>query len=145
MSNRSFPGYPLTSGGRAWLLAASFLLVAGFALARSLEPDPRGYGTHQKLGLPECTVQLLWNRPCPGCGMTTAFAHLVRGQWAAAAQANPAGILLGVACAALIPWMWLSAWRGKLLGVDQPLHALLWLVIPLAAVSLAVWGLRFWR
>jgi hypothetical protein len=146
MSNRSsLSGSPLSCSGRIGLLAASLLLVAGFCLARLLEPDPRGYGTHQKLGLPECTFQLFWNRPCPGCGMTTAFAYLVRGQWGAAARANPAGVLLGVTCAALIPWMWLSAWRGKTVGVDQPLQALLLLVIGIATANLAVWGLRFWQ
>src|SRR5262245_16113224 len=118
MSMRWLPsGRPLSPGSRAWLLAASGLLVAGFALARSLEPDPRGFGTHQRLNLPECTFQLLWNRPCPGCGMTTCFAHLVRGQWQAAARANPAGIVLGAACVLLIPWMWASAWRGETIGV----------------------------
>lgn len=52
----SFPspvhGYPLRPVGR-WLVATTcLLLLAGFGLARSLEPDPRGYGTHQRLGLP---------------------------------------------------------------------------------------------
>lgn len=146
MSRRSiFSGSPLTFGGRVGLLAASLLLVAGFALARSLEPDPRGFGTHQKLGLPECTVQLLWNRPCPGCGMTTAFAHLVRGQWNAAARANPGGVLLGTICAVLIPWMWISAWRGETAGVDQPIEALLILLLATSAMTLSVWGMRVWQ
>jgi hypothetical protein len=41
--------------------------------------------------------------------------------------------------------MWLSAWRGKTVGVDQPLQALLLLVIGIATANLAVWGLRFWQ
>lgn len=146
MSHRSIlSGSPLNFSGRASLLAVSVLLVAGFALARSLDPDRRGYGTHQQLGLPECTVQILWNRPCPGCGMTTAFAHLVRGQWQAAARANPAGVLLGVVCAGLIPWIWLSVWRGETIGVDRPLETLLGLVIATSVVTLLIWGLRFWQ
>ena len=137
-------GYPLSFSGRAWLLAISGLLVAGFALARSVEPDPRGFGTHQQFGLPECTFQILWNRPCPGCGMTTCFAHLVRGEWLAAARANPAGFLLGTVCALLIPWIWACVWRGETIGVNDPLLGLLWMVISLATATASVWGLRLW-
>ena len=145
MSHRFlWSGSPLSFGSRVWLLAASFVLVAGFGLARRLEPDPRGYGTHQKLGLPECTFQLLWKRPCPGCGMTTAFAHLVRGHWNAAARANLGGFLLGIASAALIPWLWLSVWQGRTVGVDAPLNASLALLVTIAVVTLGVWIVRLW-
>ena len=58
--------------------------LAGFGLAGRLSPDPRGYGTHQQLGLPGCTFQMLTQWPCPSCGGTTAFAHFVRGQWPSA-------------------------------------------------------------
>jgi hypothetical protein len=143
-SSDPLSGYPLSRGGRAGMFAASLVLVAGFALARWLEPDPRGFGTHERLGLPECTFQLLWNRPCPGCGMTTCFANLVRGDWRAAARANPAGVLLGAICALLIPWMWASAWKGAAIGINDPLAALLALVLILAAVTAGVWLWRFW-
>jgi hypothetical protein len=135
-------GCPLGRRGRWGLLAVSLMLLAGFALARSLTPDPRGFGTHQQFGLPECTVQILFNRPCPGCGMTTAFANLVRGQWTAAARANPAGVLLGAVCALLIPWMWLSAWRGITVGVSAPLETLLALVVCVSGTTVAVWVCR---
>jgi len=139
------PGCPLSRRVRVGLLAAGCLLAAGFALARSLEPDPRGFGTHQRLGLPECTFRLLWNRPCPGCGITTCFAHLVRGQWQAAVRANPAGVLLGMVCALLIPWMFASALYGKTLGVTDPLPTLLILMVSLSVVALGVWAMRFWH
>jgi len=138
-------GHPLSRRGRWGLLAASLVLVAGFALARSLTPDSRGFGTHQQFGLPDCTVQTLWNRPCPGCGMTTCFANLTRGRWMAAARANPAGVLLGVVCALLIPWLWLSAWRGVTIGVAAPLETLLILVVSVSCTTLAVWVFRMWR
>ena len=35
--------------------------------------------------------------PCPTCGMTTAFAHLVRGQLWRALWAQPAGFVLAIA------------------------------------------------
>ena len=146
MSQRwSPPGCPLSCGGRVGLLVAMVLMAAGFALARSLDPDPRGFGTHQRLGLPECTFRLLWNRPCPGCGITTSFAHLVRGQWQAAARANPAGVLLGAVCALLIPWLCASAWWGKTIGIADPLPTLLVLMVTLSVVALGVWSIRFWQ
>jgi hypothetical protein len=37
--------------------------------------------------------------PCPTCGMTTAFAHAVRGQLWRAFCAQPAGLLLALAAA----------------------------------------------
>jgi len=35
--------------------------------------------------------------PCPTCGMTTAFAHFVRGQWLRALWVQPAGFVLAAA------------------------------------------------
>ena len=117
MSNRSFPGYPLTSGGRAWLLAASVLLVAGFALARSLEPDPRGFGTHQRLGLPECTFKEKTGMPCPSCGMTSSFSLFVRGDFLNSIRANWVGTLMASVCLWLIPWCLASVYFGRPLFV----------------------------
>ncbi len=76
--------------------------------------------------------------------MTTCFAHLVRGNWPAALRANPAGVLLGVVCALLIPWLWASAWRGEAIGIADPLVVLLWLMIVLASATAGVWVLRMW-
>ncbi len=96
-------GFPLDRRGRALLSVLSLGLIAGFCLAATLQPDPRGYGTHRQLGLPPCTVRLLFGIPCPSCGMTTSFASLMRGQLDQSFRANPAGLLLGLACAALDP------------------------------------------
>lgn len=80
--------------GRAgWLLLALFGLALLF-IARALEPSTSGLGTHQALGLPPCGFLLYFERPCPGCGLTTAFAHLARFEFIAALRANAAGALL---------------------------------------------------
>jgi len=75
------------------VLAASAVLLG---VAASLPPDERGHGTHEQLGLPACSVQVFSDKPCPTCGMTTAFSHLVRGQVAAAFTTQPAGAVLGL-------------------------------------------------
>ena len=140
LSTRS--GYPVGRVGRGLLVGWSLLLLAGFSLAFSLEPDPRGYGTHQRLGLPPCSFKFMFDIPCPSCGMTTSFANFVRGRFVEAARANVAGLLLATVCAVLIPWCLVSAWRGRLWNVDRPDMSLLWLLLVLAGVCLLQWGVR---
>ena len=48
-------------------------------IAMWLTPEHAGHGTHQQLGLGECTFLTLTGAPCPMCGATTTFtmmAHL---------------------------------------------------------------------
>ena len=108
-----------TPAGRA--LAAGWLavLVFGFGLARWLEPAAAGLGTHQQLGLPPCTVRVLFGVPCPSCGMTTSFAHFTRLDWAASAAANAGGFLLAVLCAGLAGWLAASLARGGPVGFGR--------------------------
>jgi len=50
-----------------------------------------------------CLLRRLSGLPCPGCGMTRAFAHLAKGEWAAAAASH----LLVYAVAAELAAAWL--------------------------------------
>jgi hypothetical protein len=85
------------SATRAKALAVLAGGIALLAAAAWLEPDPSGAGTHRQAGMPTCNMLLVTGYPCPTCGMTTAFAHTVRGQWPAAFHAQPAGFLLALA------------------------------------------------
>lgn len=136
-------GLPLSQSSRVVLLIGGTMLAAGFGLALKLEPDPRGYGTHRQLGLPECSFQVIFQRPCPACGLTTSVAWFVRGQWQAALRANPGGVLLAVICVGLIPWCWWSAWSGRLWMLDDPWLVVVGLLAGWAAVVLLV-GLVRW-
>ncbi|MBU0719563.1 MAG: DUF2752 domain-containing protein [Planctomycetes bacterium] len=82
----------------ARLKAAAVLAgsLAVLALSAYLQPDARGLGTHEQLHLAPCTLVMLTGYPCPTCGMTTAFAHTVRGQLVAAFWANPAGLIFAI-------------------------------------------------
>ncbi|MEC9374691.1 MAG: hypothetical protein VYC34_12640, partial [Planctomycetota bacterium] len=62
----------------AALAAAAFIAV--LIVAATLTPSPDGHGTHTRLGLTPCPWVLTLNKPCPTCGMTTAFAHAADGQ-----------------------------------------------------------------
>jgi hypothetical protein len=132
-------GFPVEGRGRWLLLGWSLFLLGGFALASNLKPDPRGFGTHQSLGLPPCTFRVLFGIPCPSCGMTTSFAHLMRGNLSQALRANPGGVLLALVCAIQVPWCWWSAARGRLAWVADPARSLVWLLVAIAGVCLVNW------
>jgi hypothetical protein len=42
-----------------------------------------------------CPLRRFAGLPCPGCGMTRAFAHLAKGEWSAAVRDHPLAPLLG--------------------------------------------------
>lgn len=137
-------GRSLTAGGRTLLVAWSLFLLAGFAVAGRLKPDPRGFGTHEALGLPACTFRQIAGVPCPSCGMTTSFAHFVRGELITAGRVNAAGLLLAACCAVQIPWCWVSAWRGTWWGLRRPGGVLLWVFLALSTVCALQWAVRLW-
>lgn len=56
-----------------------------------LTPDKSGHGTHQQLGLPPCPSVLFFDRPCPGCGLTTSWTALIHGHFSEAFHAHPLG------------------------------------------------------
>ncbi len=97
-----------------WALILSSLAIGlALALAWTLTPDERGFGTHQQLGLPPCSGRFLWGGACPSCGMTTSWCWLVRGNLVRAAQANIGGLALGIYAIVGAPWLLLSGIRGR--------------------------------
>jgi hypothetical protein len=76
-------------------VAAAALAV--LLAAASIKPSESGIGTHTQLGLPQCGWVLMFGRPCMTCGMTTAFAHVVRLEFWSAIRAQPLGALLAMA------------------------------------------------
>jgi hypothetical protein len=104
-------------------LIAIGITVSGLALlflARSVEPDPQGFGSHQQLGLPECGFHQRTGYPCPTCGMTTAFAYMVRGRPIQAFITQPAGALTALACLGLTVMAGYAALTGKKIRVAVP-------------------------
>jgi hypothetical protein len=86
------------------LLACVGAPLALVALAAALVPDPRGWGTHEQLGLRPCLPMVLWNMPCPGCGVTTAVTLALRGEPFASLRTQPLGLLV------IAGAMWASGW-----------------------------------
>lgn len=71
-----------------------------------IEPDARGHGTHEQLGMAVCSWPVQFGIPCPTCGCTTAASHLVHLSPLRALVVQPFGatlaaVALGVAAVAL--------------------------------------------
>jgi len=81
------------------IVGAIVFIVAGSAIATAawLSPDPSGHGTHEQLGLAPCSMMMFSGKPCPACGYTTAFSHVVHGQFVQAVIVQPAGTLVALA------------------------------------------------
>jgi hypothetical protein len=124
------------------LLVAAAGLAGLLGLAKTLEPDPRGFGTHTQLGLGPCTFATVTGRLCPTCGMTTSFAWFVRGRVDRSWQANPAGCLFALLTVPVIVWLVGSSLANQPVGfpsLSRPLTALLVLAVVLC---LASWLIR---
>jgi hypothetical protein len=98
---------------RAILTLALGALAAFVALGLWLEPDPRGFGTHEQLGFDTCWMVARLGVPCPGCGVTTAVALAARGELGASVATQPFGTLLAVLCVLTGGWALAGALRGR--------------------------------
>jgi hypothetical protein len=122
-------------------------LIALLAVAVCIVPSPKGYGTHTQIGLgswklQQCSFKQLVGVRCPSCGMTTSWAHFVRGHWLQAVQANSGGALLALVASIAGPWLLASGVLGNwFLGRPNE-----WLVVAIAAavvvLTLIDWTIR---
>lgn len=83
--------------GQAVVLA---VLVGLAGLGLALSPSATGVGTHCQLGLPPCGLYVTTGRPCPTCGVTTAFVLAAHGRVAEAMAVQPFGCVLFLLVAA---------------------------------------------
>ena len=89
--------------GLLWALwaAAGLAGLAALAGLRAWVPpeDPR---------LSICLLRNATGLPCPGCGMTRAFAHLAKREWAAAWRDHP--LVFPLAAEGAVAWLVWPAW-----------------------------------
>ena len=105
-----------------------------------LHPEAQGHGTHEQLGLPPCPSVLLFNRPCPACGLTTSWTALMHGDLSASLAAHPLGPLL---FASYTAWAWLAAW-GAIKGLRLDTNAN-WFSRPVVAIGAIFLGFGIFR
>ena len=111
-------------------------------VAALLTPDPDGFGTHTQLGLPPCGFFVVTGLPCPGCGLTTCFAFMIRGDVVEATRANPFGVMLFLASATIAGIAAIGFVRGwGVVATLDRLRAERWAIL-LAVSSLTVWVVR---
>ncbi|MCA9321784.1 MAG: DUF2752 domain-containing protein [Planctomycetes bacterium] len=124
---------------RLALLAGSVWLLA---TALSVPPDARGFGTHEALGQAPCSYQATTGRPCPTCGMTTAFANTVRGRLLPAFRASPAGLLLALLTIVAPGWLLVGLYQRSPVVPQfiarRPVSCLLALLL----IGWASWGYK---
>ena len=110
--------------------------------AAMLTPNPAGHGTHTQLGLPPCGFLVFTGYPCPGCGLTTSFAYMVRANLAGAWMANPFGIVLFLATFAMVPLAAAGLVRSwSVVATLDRLHAEK-IAIGLSVLCMVVWTIR---
>lgn len=112
---------------RLWLLAG-FLGLAGLAVLHVWVPsgDPSGA---------ICLSRRLLHLPCPGCGMTRAFAHLAKGEWTAAVTDHPLAPVLALEM--ILGWLvWGAAAAGRPLRLPVRVETVL---LANAAALCALW------
>ena len=104
---------PQSASSRFLLVFFGAVAISLLVTARCLEPATEGFGTHQALGLPPCNFRLMFDVPCPACGMTTSWSLLTRGRFVESIHANVGGFLMGLAAAVFGFWMLVSGIRGQ--------------------------------
>jgi hypothetical protein len=124
-----------------WLLLGGTLLaaLAVTVLGLWIQPDPRGFGTHEQLGMAPCQFLAWTGIPCPGCGVTTSVTLAAHGHFAQSFANQPFGLIvtLLVPLAALVALVQHA--RGRDLG--DTLRALRpgWWAAAVGVVALASW------
>lgn len=126
------------------LAAIVVILLCGglLGIATWLSPDGRGYGTHEQLPWQgPCGFLLSTGYPCPTCGMTTAFAYTMDGDWWSAIKTQPGGWALAVGCGlAVLMSLWVLV-TGRL-----PIWFILWVTpfrffVTMLTLILGSWAL----
>lgn len=128
---------------RASAGVVAFGCLAILAIAFLLSPSAEGHGTHTALGLPPCGWVVAMDKPCPSCGMTTAFSHAARGDLKTAFLTQPFGALLAIATAACF-WgaLHVAATGSHLARAGARLLQPRFLAL-LAAIAAAAWIYKF--
>lgn len=81
-------------------------------LAVVAQPDERGYGTHEQLGLAPCRMMQWTGVPCPGCGVTTSVTLAAQGHPLESLAVQPFGLLTAISLPLLALWALAVHLRG---------------------------------
>ena len=122
-------------------IGLSLVPLSLLGVARTLTPNVAGLGTHQQLGLPPCSMRVMFGMRCPGCGMTTSWAYFTRGQWISSATTNLGGFLLAILAVVAAPILLRAAWTS-VPPSQSTQNTLVFSLVGVAVVAVADWGYR---
>jgi hypothetical protein len=112
-------------------------------IARFLTPSPSGLGTHQQLfGLAPCSFVITSGLPCPTCGMTTAFAHMMHGHPLTALRIQPAGAVFCLITAGLCLFGFHAAFSGTLTTINWNRIGPVRIMLALGLLILGGWAFK---
>lgn len=142
------PAPPLSADRLPWhyrlILVAVALVSLGLLItAATLEPDSRGFGTHQQMGLPPCTFMQVFGMRCPSCGMTTSWTLMLHGNVIASVRANAGGALLAVLAVIGGPWSLACGLGGRWYGIEPTEGAVLIVTLAVLVVTVMDWWVRW--
>lgn len=141
-----WPEAPVGQTGRglahyATLLGLGVATASIVATGVFLDPDPRGFGTHEQLGFGPCGMLESTGVPCPACGITTAVTLSAQGSLWRGFLTQPVGPVLVVAT----PLFFLLAvrfhWRGEDVYQRYRQRRWPWVRVGLA-LALGAWAYR---
>lgn len=127
---------------RFWVGAIGLGLLGLLLLARGLQPAAEGFGTHRQLGLPPCTMVLMFGKRCPTCGITTSWAYSVRGRIVKAMAASVSGTFLAGLAVVAVPWLMISAYRGTWTLVSPTPRGFAWVFVFVWVGLVCEWIIR---
>jgi hypothetical protein len=132
----------LSTRSRCFAALVGIGLASALLVASQLRPDPRGWGTHEQIGLPRCTFLAVSGYRCPACGMTTSWALATRGHLASAARAHVVGTLLAGIAALSAAVALVVAARGRWFRWQMTDRAAAALGLLLVAALVLEWVIR---
>lgn len=137
----------LSFAPRFWSGVLAVALLAVLFASAWMTPSARGHSTHEQLGLVACSWVQLTGKPCPTCGMTTAFAHAAHADLLSAARTQPMGALLSLVTTAGF-WIALhAAVFGSRVGsvVSGIMKPWVWWLLGAALVGSWLYKMAVWQ
>jgi hypothetical protein len=115
VTRSTFLSAPFGKPWEHWIVLGVALggVAALVVLGVFVDPDPRGFGTHERLGLPACKPMEWWGVPCPGCGVTTSLALVAHGHPWSSIVNQPFGFAFAFVLVAFAAWALVQAFRGR--------------------------------
>ncbi len=132
-------------GIRLFLIVITIGLITIFTLAVVIHPydaegKPLTMESHRQLGLGKCEFVVLFNKPCPSCGLTTSFSLLMHGSIMASLRANWVGTFMAISLFGAILWCMATLVRGRYLWIRSLERAILSFVVFFSILLILRWG-----